>query len=843
MKPSTDNINIPLDTNGFPMDGVPDKIKNEREYGKKFAEAIYSYWNGAKWGGAMRFGNNVGWNGIRDWYDEKRAYMFGMQDPAKYDRKFSLPQGQDGVEGDGQTGVNFDRRVFQIANKYMRILVSMMTDSQPTLEVNPGDVFSTDKMQERKYLDLSKIINKPIIMAAQAAIGIEPQESPEQPQSPDEVILYEMLGGYKPSFALAMQTALQASLNVVNDFEEVLYDIVQKDIIPVGLAATSTHMDSGGIVRFERVAPEDLIIPFSDKNDFSDMPWVGRIRMLTMTELKQKAGNEFTDEEYDHIEHTCLTSSWTPIKNQNRVMTGDANVSSRGIPCLEFQFYTSNTINYRKKDFADTGNSDVEKKSDTWKPREGDKTVSALRKTYKCVYSGWWILGTDYIFNYGKMPNQPMRGLGDNQLTIKVCAPLNMKMRWNSLVDEIMPDIDMVQMSYRKWIQLVSRIQPDGIAMLDSWLDNTSGPSGVMDKAELLKNFMATGILSLAPPNPEYDSYGGTGIPIVPIPMSNREPMLAATEALLTSIGHLERKLGFNDATNAATMEKDSLVRIQQMQAMGTLNAIKPLIKCLDRLTEMSGDAHASLLIQAARGGGDNEYYSALLGDYTWDMLKELSYDVSLRNINVRVLKRMSAEDRAMLEQQIQLQMQISEQGGPGIDLEDAIMIRREAKNNLAKAQWMLAVKKRIRKQEAAKAAQAQMEQQMQMQQAQAQGQTEGKVMAINAKAQADVQKGSAINQMKSQSKQGELMLKSQAERERIILESQLDLQKAIQELTVKLQDSREKRLSDKEDKRMDRMMQMMSMRPMGKPGMGEEEGGEEEEGYVEEEDTEEMED
>jgi len=319
--------------------------------------------------------------------------------------------------------------------------------------------------------------------------------------------------------------------------------------------------------------------------------------------------------------------------------------------------------------------------------------------------------------------------------------------------------------------------------------------------------------------------------------------MLAATEALLTSIGHLERKLGFNDATNAATMEKDSLVRIQQMQAMGTLNAIKPLIKCLDRLTEMSGDAHASLLIQAARGGGDNEYYSALLGDYTWDMLKELSYDVSLRNINVRVLKRMSAEDRAMLEQQIQLQMQISEQGGPGIDLEDAIMIRREAKNNLAKAQWMLAVKKRIRKQEAAKAAQAQMEQQMQMQQAQAQGQTEGKVMAINAKAQADVQKGSAINQMKSQSKQGELMLKSQAERERIILESQLDLQKAIQELTVKLQDSREKRLSDKEDKRMDRMMQMMSMRPMGKPGMGEEEGGEEEEGYVEEEDTEEMED
>ena len=761
---------VKMDTDGFPSDLVPDEQKSRKEFSLAWGKAIWGAWNGMI-GGLPTF----------EWarFDRLRLMSSGIMDTTRFKRAFPLPQGRDGKRGDGQASNTIDDRVFAVQNKYVRIAYSILTESPATVEVLPGDPDSMSKMQRDKYIDLSKVMRKKFFDEALGAAGISNERPAEQPQTPEQVIMYEMQGGYRPAFTSAMQAALYASMSA-NRMDEKFESIARKDVIPVGICATSTHVDSG-VVRTKRVPPENLVLPYSDDDDFSDARHAGALHDLTLAEIRQMAGDSFSEDEYLQIQQLGMT--WN--SNDPQYMNGALeqriwNRAGGKIRVLEFYYYTTNKVNYREKTTA-SGNRIVEPRSSSWEPNENNSTVSSIRTDYKCVYQGWWIVGSDFIYNYGKMPNQPMNALGDARLPIKVSTPCNIKMQWMSMIEEIAPDIDMVQVAYRKWLHIVSRIQPDGIAILDSWLNNTEGADGVyLKKADLLKNFMATGVLSLNPPNPEYDSYGGTGIPIVPIPMSQREPMLAATEALLTAIQHIEMKLGFNDATNGSNADKDSLVRIQQMQQQGTVNAMKPFIRCLDRLMEMTADVHCSAIIQCARGGGNDDYWTGLVGEEQWDTIKRLAYSSTLSSINVKTVRRASVEDRMLLDQAA-----IEAQKMGQIEYEDLVLVKMLARTNWQKANWLFAAKKNKRMREAIEAQSQQMQQQMQAEQQAIAAASEAKNAEIQSKAQADVMKSVEIMNAKLEAKLTELQQSTALTDSTKVLESQLRIEEMMRKMMV----------------------------------------------------------
>jgi hypothetical protein len=159
----------------------------------------------------------------------------------------------------------------------------------------------------------------------------------------------------------------------------------------------------------------------------------------------------------------------------------------------------------------------------------------------------------------------------------------------------------------------------------------------------------------------------------------------------------------------------------------------------------------------------------------------------------------MSPDERLSLDQDVQIALQ---QGV--LEPEDAIIIRREAKTNLAKAQWIMTVRKRIRRDEMARQQQAMMEGQMQAAQAEKAAETEGKVITINAKAESDVQKGAAITGIRSEAKSKENMEKAAIDREEIMLKSQLETEKMMRQLLMQLQADREKNDTKREIKQME---------------------------------------
>jgi len=803
MRRSTDTStlgSIKVGSGGFPDDNIPDEQKNTKEFNLAWAKAIYANWLIAPWGGKASFtenlnSNRVSWDALSGLFDEYRDYMMGMQSTWRYDRLFTTPKGKDGTTGDGQTNTVIDKRVNAVAAKYMRLVHSIICEVPPVLEVMPGDTASTSQMQEAKYRDVGKVMQKAFIDSIYKQLGVESMQQDDAPQTTDEIELYDLQGGYRPAFATAMQSALYASMMSANKFEDLVKELVFKDMIPVGIGAFSTHLDSGGVIRVETVPPELLLLPMCNRNDFSDAKYQGARHVMDLPSIKQMAGDQFTEDEYRQIE-----SRPTTIFTANTTSGGISSGDVKKYEVLEFYYYTSNKENHRIKEYS-SGNKSIERKASDWEPKGDNETVTALRTSYKCVYQGWWIVGTDFVYNYGKMPNQAMRGLGDARLPIKVVAPYNFKMRWKSIVEEIMPDIDMVQVATRKWIQIVSRIQPDGLAILDDWLKGTPGADGVaMDKATLIKAFMASGILSLVNPNPEYDSYGGQGIPLTPIQMSQREPMQAATEALLMAIANIERKIGVNDATNAGTANSDALVGIQQMQAQGTVNALRPYIDAVDKLIEQAADIHATLIIQAARGEGDDTYWRSMIGDTQWETIKQLAFDSTLASVNIRVLKRISADDRAFLEQSMLVQQDIrAKTGTGGLDYESVLLIREQAKTNLRKALWLLAVQKRKLAREDAKREEAASKMRMEEAQAQNAASMEAVMAQITAKSEADTNKNITVMQSKSAAVSQELAEKAQITQQEMILQSNLDTQKLLKEFMLKMEESQRDREFEKQ--------------------------------------------
>jgi hypothetical protein len=282
--------------------------------------------------------------------------------------------------------------------------------------------------------------------------------------------------------------------------------------------------------------------------------------------------------------------------------------------------------------------------------------------------------------------------------------------------------------------------------------------------------------------------------------MSQREPMQAATEALLSSIANIERKLGINDATNAGTANSDSLVGVQQMQAQGTVNALKPYIDAVDLLTEQAADIHATLIIQAARGEGDGLYWRNMIGDTQWETIKNLAFDTSLSSVNIQVLKRISADDRAFLEQSMLMQQDIrTKTGSGGLDYESVLLIREQAKTNLRKALWMLAVQKRKTAREDAKRAKQESEMRIQEAQAQQAASMDAMMAQITAKSEADTNKNITVMQSKSAAVSQELAEKAQIAQQEMILQSNLDTQKMVRELMMKMDEERKGREFEKE--------------------------------------------
>jgi len=79
-----------------------------------------------------------------------------------------------------------------------------------------------------------------------------------------------------------------------------------------GVAGYKEYIDSNGAIKIRTINPRNIIINHCKKNDFSDASYVGEVIEMTISDLKQMAGDQFTAEEYENIAKNVLGKYGNP---------------------------------------------------------------------------------------------------------------------------------------------------------------------------------------------------------------------------------------------------------------------------------------------------------------------------------------------------------------------------------------------------------------------------------------------------------------------------------------------------------------------------------------------------
>ena len=86
----------------------------------------------------------------------------------------------------------------------------------------------------------------------------------------------------------------------VNDYDEVKRLMI-RDLVVLGLCSSKIELSPSRGATIRHVDPANLITSYSSKPDFKNVRHAGEIYSMTIADLKQQAGDQFSEEDYQKI--------------------------------------------------------------------------------------------------------------------------------------------------------------------------------------------------------------------------------------------------------------------------------------------------------------------------------------------------------------------------------------------------------------------------------------------------------------------------------------------------------------------------------------------------------------
>lgn len=187
------------------------------------------------------------------------------------------------------------------------------------------------------------------------------------PESQEDLDLFMRLN-YKQEYEIALEQGIKFVLDT-NNFEELRQRII-RDLVVVGQAALKTSISESNGIKIKYVNPTNLITSYSTSPDFSNIQHAGEVYRVTIGELKEMAGDQFTEEQYKEIAEKYAKKEdnsynvGTPNLGQSGLFSDDYDNFS--IEILDAEFLCTHSMKYEKKENGYGGYS-VNKRKDTYK--------------------------------------------------------------------------------------------------------------------------------------------------------------------------------------------------------------------------------------------------------------------------------------------------------------------------------------------------------------------------------------------------------------------------------------------------------------------------------------------
>jgi hypothetical protein len=748
----------------FPSQTVPDAEKASEEYGRKVAQAIESEW-WRQGGNGTRFASSF------NRFHTLRLYARGEQPVQKYKDELA-------INGD-MSYLNLDWKPVPVISKFVDIVSNGMNNKNYEIKAFAQDPVSLKKRTDYATAILQDMAAKPYLDELKGTLGVNEFQTDREklPESEEELDLHMQLS-YKESIEIAEEEVIQDTLKR-NRFDNIKKRF-NYDLVTLGIGAAKTHWNKANGITLDYVDPANLIYSYTDDPHFEDIYYVGEVKALTIPEIA-KLFPELNEEQLTKIQQTRSYS------RQN--MFGWQSYDENTIQVMFFEYKTYNEQVFKIKE-TDQGLEKALEKTDTFNPPPNDGFKRVSRKI-EVLYKGVKILGNNQLIEW-KLAENMTRPFSDTtkvEMSYTICAPRMYQGKIDSIVSKITGFADMIQLTHLKLQQVMSRIVPDGVFLdMDGLAEVDLGNGTNYNPAEALNMYFQTGSIVGRSLTQEGEMNAGK-VPIQELASSSGQGKIQSLIATYQYYLQMIRDVtGLNEARDGSAPEKDTLVGLQKMAVNASNTATRHVMQASLWLTVRTCENISLKIADSLKYPLTLNSLKNSISTYNVGTLSEIQ-NLSLHDFGIYLDLEPEEEEKAQLEQNIQIALQKG-----GIDLEDAIDIRRI--KNLKLANDVLKQKRKKRE----KAAQA-MQQQNIKAQADANAEASERAAAAEmqkaqALAQTDIQIEQSKNQMEIQRMQTAFQIKQQE----MQIRHQYDME--LKRLEVEAMKAKEALIEDRKDTR-----------------------------------------
>ena len=765
-------MQIETNYSAFPNQVVPVAEKNSLDYGLQVGRAIEGEWFRNYRGGLGAAYQNGGYAVNFNAYHTLRLYARGEQPIQKYKDELS-------INGD-LSYLNLDWQPVPIISKFVDIVVNGMSERNYEVRAFACDPESTKKRTEYASLLARDVEERELFEQLRQTLGIDIRMEESKLlalESPEELQLHLALD-YKQSVEIAEEELIN------NVLDKNKFDLVRRrfvyDLVTLGIGATKTDWNKSEGITVDYVDPANMVYSYTTDPNFEDIYYVGEVKSVSLEDLKRQFPY-LTDEEMKQIQqyrgNEEYLRNWSGRNDNNTVQ----------VLYFEYKTYIDQVFKIKE---TPNGLVKALEKPDTFDPPESDN-FERVSRSIEVLYSGAKILGHPLMLKWEMAKNmtRPNSNISKVNMNYVICAPRMYKGRIQSLVGRITGFADMIQLTHLKLQQVLSRMVPDGVYLdMDGLAEGDLGNGTNYNPAEALNMYFQTGSIVGRSMNQDGEMNHGK----VPIQELQSSSGGAKIQSLIQTYQYYLQMIrdvtGLNEARDGSTPDKDSLVGLQKLAAANSNTATRHLVQAMlylssricENITYRVADSLSYPLTYEALKDSLNRYNTATLEE-----LKELS----LHDFGIYLQLEPDEEEKAMLEQNIQMALQQQQ-----ITLEDAIDLREIP--NIKLANQMLKQRRKKKQQE-------DQAQQQQMIQAQAQANAE----AAEKAAMAEVQKQQALAQTELQVEQGKTQfdiqkMEVQAQMKQKQMEQQFQYDMQLKQMDLQEISTREQFIEDRKDQR-----------------------------------------
>lgn len=616
-------------------------------------------------------------------YQKFRLYAMGKQPIGQYQTLLGID------EQNKQTWLSIDWSVRPIISGYRDMALARLMKNDYQIVATAVDSLAKSELQATMAEFKTKIMLRQLaIQQGDEELANHPLLAPNkgEPMDLEELEMRVTMGEqFNRSKDAEMAIELGFFENKYSFWRREIYE----DLFDYGVAGYREWLGTDNKPHFMRCNPEDVVISYSRKADFSDIVHAGvatDVSLVDLATVTDKDGNAiFSDKELDEFAGSLAGKYGNPT--EYRGYTGFRGYDKFKCKVLDIEFYSYDRFSY--KDTVDeNGNLDFGAAD----YNRGAESTKYKRKRYKCVYKCKWILGTDRGYDFGlaydqKRSNIPQKRW-DTELSFKFIATNFYEMKAQGMMERVIPFLDEYQLTRYKLQNFKNRLVPSGW-----WIDLDAMESVALSKGakamspkDLLTMFFETGVLVGRSVNADGTPKGNNWKPVIPIENSVANELAMLVQDLQFNLSEIERMTGYN-AITAGNPNPKTLVPGYELANESTQDALYPMAAAETNLTERLAYDVLRRTQQALKKGSVEGYALAL--NINALKVMQISPDISLREYGIMLQKKTTEQEKAMLLQAMQ---QDIAQGT--LDSSDAVMLINTHNVKQAQMIWSYKVKR-----------------------------------------------------------------------------------------------------------------------------------------------------